>query len=163
MTNLLSLSRCSIFYWPVVLIKLFYYLLTYCGLLSCLFMWQPFYLYQDPHITNATQRSWSLNSYIVSASINNSHVSNLSNLTNYRVVVTLSHQTPTQVGNECIQFISKKKGFVFNFKTIISLFTARRQGTVCVLGFPEKWWVIIFDMFTVGFRWFKVLELHSTF
>uniref|UniRef100_A0A3B4T385 Uncharacterized protein n=1 Tax=Seriola dumerili TaxID=41447 RepID=A0A3B4T385_SERDU len=39
-----------------------------------------------------------LNSYIVSASINNSHVRNLKD----RVVVTLSHLTPKQVGNYCI-------------------------------------------------------------
>ncbi|XP_068182518.1 adhesion G-protein coupled receptor G6 [Antennarius striatus] len=46
---------------------------------------------QDPLITNATLSSWTLNSYIVSASINNSPISNLKE----RVVVTLRHQTPT--------------------------------------------------------------------
>ncbi|XP_032384533.1 adhesion G-protein coupled receptor G4 [Etheostoma spectabile] len=49
-------------------------------------------LFQDPHITNASQSSLTMNSYIVSASINNSHVSNLKE----RVVVTLRHQTPKQ-------------------------------------------------------------------
>ncbi|XP_035524672.1 adhesion G-protein coupled receptor G4 [Morone saxatilis] len=47
-------------------------------------------LFQDPLTTNTTQNSWRLNSCIVSASINNSHVSNLKD----RVVVTLRHQTP---------------------------------------------------------------------
>ncbi|TKS72207.1 G-protein coupled receptor G4 [Collichthys lucidus] len=47
-------------------------------------------LFQDPLITNTTQSSWKLNSFIVSASINNSNVSNLKD----RVVVTLNHQTP---------------------------------------------------------------------
>uniref|UniRef100_A0A3Q3NDQ4 Adhesion G protein-coupled receptor G4b n=1 Tax=Mastacembelus armatus TaxID=205130 RepID=A0A3Q3NDQ4_9TELE len=52
--------------------------------------------------------SWALNSYIVCASINNSHVSYLTD----RVVVTLSHQTLTQVRNysNAFWFISKKKG-----------------------------------------------------
>ncbi|XP_023277381.1 adhesion G-protein coupled receptor G4-like isoform X1 [Seriola lalandi dorsalis] len=49
-------------------------------------------LFQDPYTTNSTESSWTLNSYIVSASINNSHVSNLKD----RVVVTLSHLTPKQ-------------------------------------------------------------------
>ncbi|XP_070692870.1 adhesion G-protein coupled receptor G2-like [Pempheris klunzingeri] len=49
-------------------------------------------LFQDLHTTNATQSNWTLNSHIVSASINASHVSNLKD----RVVVTLSHQTPKQ-------------------------------------------------------------------
>ncbi|XP_068571143.1 adhesion G-protein coupled receptor G6 [Cebidichthys violaceus] len=49
-------------------------------------------LFQDPNITNATQSSWTLNSFVVSASINNSHISNLKD----RVVVTLRHRTPKQ-------------------------------------------------------------------
>ncbi|XP_038556127.1 adhesion G-protein coupled receptor G2 isoform X2 [Micropterus salmoides] len=49
-------------------------------------------LFQDPHITSVTQSSWTLNSYIVSANINHSHVSNLKD----RVAVTLGHQTPKQ-------------------------------------------------------------------
>ncbi|XP_037635374.1 adhesion G-protein coupled receptor G6 [Sebastes umbrosus] len=48
-------------------------------------------LFPEPH-SNATQSSWKLNSYIVSANINNSDVSNLRD----RVVVTLSHHTPKQ-------------------------------------------------------------------
>ncbi|XP_070770033.1 adhesion G-protein coupled receptor G6 [Enoplosus armatus] len=62
---------------------------------------------KDPQTNNATQSSWTLNSHIVSASINNSHVSNLKD----KVVVTLSHQTPKQVKNECIQFISGQGGW----------------------------------------------------
>lgn len=50
---------------------------------------------QDPLTTNATYSSWTLNSYIVSASINNSQVSNLKD----PVVVTLQHQKPKQVRN----------------------------------------------------------------
>ncbi|KAM3612761.1 uncharacterized protein V6R79_014067 [Siganus canaliculatus] len=49
-------------------------------------------LFQDPISTNATQSSWTLNSHIVSASINNSHVSNLKDL----VVVNLKHLSPKQ-------------------------------------------------------------------
>ncbi|XP_030251405.1 adhesion G-protein coupled receptor G4 isoform X2 [Sparus aurata] len=49
-------------------------------------------LFQDPLTTNATYSSWTLNSYIVSASINNSQVSNLKD----PVVVTLQHQKPKQ-------------------------------------------------------------------
>ncbi|KAM7417411.1 hypothetical protein PAMA_017186 [Pampus argenteus] len=45
-------------------------------------------LFQDPLTTNATHSSWTLNSYIVSASINNSYVSNLKE----PVVVTLRHK-----------------------------------------------------------------------
>ncbi|KAM7389251.1 hypothetical protein PAMP_023241 [Pampus punctatissimus] len=47
---------------------------------------------KDPLTTNATHSSWTLNSYIVSASINNSYVSNLKD----PVVVTLRHQKPKQ-------------------------------------------------------------------
>ncbi|XP_017263583.2 adhesion G-protein coupled receptor G4 [Kryptolebias marmoratus] len=47
-------------------------------------------LFQDPFIATATQNNWTLNSYIVSASINNSQVINLEK----RVVVTLSHANP---------------------------------------------------------------------
>ncbi|XP_059201699.1 adhesion G-protein coupled receptor G2-like [Centropristis striata] len=48
---------------------------------------------KDPETTNATHSKWTLNSFIVSASINNSkHVSNLKD----RVVVTLSNQKPKQ-------------------------------------------------------------------
>ncbi|KAM9356679.1 adhesion G-protein coupled receptor G6 [Symphorus nematophorus] len=47
---------------------------------------------EDPITSNATQSSLRLNSHIVSASINNSHVINLKD----RVVVTLRHQTPKQ-------------------------------------------------------------------
>ncbi|KAG7518985.1 adhesion G-protein coupled receptor G4-like isoform X1 [Solea senegalensis] len=49
-------------------------------------------LFQDPHITNVTQSSCTLNSYIVSASINNSHVIDLSN----PVLVTLRNNKPKQ-------------------------------------------------------------------
>ncbi|XP_069388135.1 adhesion G-protein coupled receptor G6 isoform X2 [Paralichthys olivaceus] len=47
-------------------------------------------LFQDT--TSATQSRWTLNSYIVSASINDTDVSNLSD----RVLVTLSHHKPKQ-------------------------------------------------------------------
>ncbi|KAJ0049941.1 hypothetical protein NL108_005256, partial [Boleophthalmus pectinirostris] len=49
-------------------------------------------LFQDPYLANSTTRERMLNSYIVSASINDSNVRNLSE----RVVVTLSHQKATQ-------------------------------------------------------------------
>lgn len=52
-----------------------------------------FDVYQDLNITNAKESNWTLNSYIVSASINKSHVSNLTD----PVVVTLSHLTAKQV------------------------------------------------------------------
>ncbi|TDH07474.1 hypothetical protein EPR50_G00106460 [Perca flavescens] len=65
-------------------------------------------LFQDPHITNAPQSSLTINSYIVSASINNSHVSNLKE----RVVVTLRHQTPKQPEDnvQCIFWDLQKNG-----------------------------------------------------
>ncbi|KAK5617370.1 hypothetical protein CRENBAI_006982 [Crenichthys baileyi] len=47
-------------------------------------------LFQDPQLTNERESNWTLNSYVVSASINNSKVINLKE----RVVVTLKHQTP---------------------------------------------------------------------
>ncbi|KAL3044649.1 hypothetical protein OYC64_013021 [Pagothenia borchgrevinki] len=53
-------------------------------------------LFQDPYTNNATQSSWKLNSFIVSASINNSMVRNLTD----RVVVTLSHQTAIKPGDK---------------------------------------------------------------
>ncbi|KAK5864619.1 hypothetical protein PBY51_015848 [Eleginops maclovinus] len=53
-------------------------------------------LFQDSFINNATQTSWKLNSYIVSASINNSVVRNLTD----RVVVTLSHHTAIKAGDK---------------------------------------------------------------
>ncbi|XP_067375708.1 adhesion G-protein coupled receptor G6 isoform X2 [Channa argus] len=53
-------------------------------------------LFQDPCTNNSTQSNWTLNSYIISASINNSHIRNLTD----RVVVTLRHQTPTQPGDK---------------------------------------------------------------
>ncbi|KAM4555690.1 adhesion G-protein coupled receptor G2 [Odontesthes bonariensis] len=52
-------------------------------------------LFKDPNITNVTQSSLTLNSYIVSASINNSRVINLED----RVVVTLKHKNPKQPGD----------------------------------------------------------------
>ncbi|XP_042348822.1 adhesion G-protein coupled receptor G6 [Plectropomus leopardus] len=65
-------------------------------------------LFQDPHITNATHSSWKLNSYIVSASINDSHVSNLTD----RVVVTLSHRTQKQPDDkvQCMFWDFQKNG-----------------------------------------------------
>uniref|UniRef100_A0A4W6EDU5 Adhesion G protein-coupled receptor G4a n=1 Tax=Lates calcarifer TaxID=8187 RepID=A0A4W6EDU5_LATCA len=51
-------------------------------------------LFQDPYM-NATQSNWTLNSFIVSASINNTHVFNLTD----RVVVTLTHQNPKLSGD----------------------------------------------------------------
>ncbi|XP_035506328.2 adhesion G-protein coupled receptor G4 isoform X1 [Scophthalmus maximus] len=53
-------------------------------------------LFQDPNTNSATQGGWTLNSYIVSASINNCHVSNLKE----RVVVTLNHQKLKQPEDE---------------------------------------------------------------
>nr|XP_015804819.2 adhesion G-protein coupled receptor G4 [Nothobranchius furzeri]XP_054595207.1 adhesion G-protein coupled receptor G4 [Nothobranchius furzeri] len=50
-------------------------------------------LFQDPLLANVTQRNWTLNSFVVSASINNSQVINLVK----PVVVTLSHQTPKKL------------------------------------------------------------------
>ncbi|XP_056295587.1 adhesion G-protein coupled receptor G4 isoform X2 [Pseudoliparis swirei] len=49
-------------------------------------------LFQDPRTTNATPIGWKMHSFVVSASINNSHISNLKD----GVVVTFSHQTPKQ-------------------------------------------------------------------
>ncbi|XP_044061882.1 adhesion G-protein coupled receptor G4 isoform X2 [Siniperca chuatsi] len=65
-------------------------------------------LFQDPQTTNATQSSWTLNSYIISASINKCHVSNLKD----RVVVTLSHQTPKQPEDkvQCMFWDFQKNG-----------------------------------------------------
>ncbi|KAE8285729.1 Adhesion G-protein coupled receptor G4 [Larimichthys crocea] len=65
-------------------------------------------LFQDPLITNTTQSSWKLNSFIVSASINNSNVSNLKD----RVVVTLNHQTPKrpQDNVQCVFWDFQKNG-----------------------------------------------------
>ncbi|KAK2848946.1 hypothetical protein Q5P01_008780 [Channa striata] len=53
-------------------------------------------LFQDPSTNNSAQSNSILNSYVISANINNSHVSNLTD----RVVVTLRHQTPTQPGDK---------------------------------------------------------------
>ncbi|MED6278870.1 hypothetical protein CHARACLAT_028456, partial [Characodon lateralis] len=47
-------------------------------------------LFQDLNLTNERESNWTLNSYVVSASINNSKVINLKE----RIVVTLKHQTP---------------------------------------------------------------------
>ncbi|XP_041653807.1 adhesion G-protein coupled receptor G4 [Cheilinus undulatus] len=47
-------------------------------------------LFQEPSINIGEEGIWELNSYIVSASVNGSHVSGLSD----KVVVTLKHQTP---------------------------------------------------------------------
>ncbi|XP_072251383.1 adhesion G-protein coupled receptor G6 [Leuresthes tenuis] len=65
-------------------------------------------LFKDPDITNATQSSLTLNSYIVSASINNSHVINLED----RVVVTLRHKNPKQPGDsvQCMFWDFQKHG-----------------------------------------------------
>ncbi|KAF3838601.1 hypothetical protein F7725_010369 [Dissostichus mawsoni] len=65
-------------------------------------------LFQDPYTNNATQSSWKLNSCIVSASINNSMVRNLTD----RVVVTLSHQTATKPGDkvQCMFWDFQKNG-----------------------------------------------------
>nr|XP_029133557.1 adhesion G-protein coupled receptor G4 isoform X8 [Labrus bergylta] len=49
-------------------------------------------LFQDPDLNNGAQSSLALNSYIVSASVNGSHVHNLKD----KVVVTLNHQKPKQ-------------------------------------------------------------------
>nr|XP_040029884.1 adhesion G-protein coupled receptor G4 [Gasterosteus aculeatus aculeatus] len=53
-------------------------------------------LFQDPNMTNSTQSSWTLNSFVVSASINNSRISNLKE----PVVVCLRHQTIKQPEDE---------------------------------------------------------------
>ncbi|KAI9514626.1 hypothetical protein NQZ68_031513 [Dissostichus eleginoides] len=65
-------------------------------------------LFQDPYTNNATQNSWKLNSCIVSASINNSMVRNLTD----RVVVTLRHQTDTKPGDkvQCMFWDFQKNG-----------------------------------------------------
>ncbi|KAM9741730.1 adhesion G-protein coupled receptor G6 isoform 2-T2 [Menidia menidia] len=52
-------------------------------------------LFKDPYIDNATQGNLTLNSYIVSASINNSHVIDLED----PVVVILKHKNPKQPGD----------------------------------------------------------------
>ncbi|KAM6999760.1 adhesion G-protein coupled receptor G6 isoform 2-T2 [Tautogolabrus adspersus] len=49
-------------------------------------------LFQDPDLNNGAQSSLALNSYIVSASVNGSHVHNLKD----KIVVTLNHQKPKQ-------------------------------------------------------------------
>ncbi|XP_034545192.1 adhesion G-protein coupled receptor G4 isoform X2 [Notolabrus celidotus] len=49
-------------------------------------------LFQDPDINNETESTTALNSYIVSASVNSSHISNLKD----PVVVTLNHQRAKQ-------------------------------------------------------------------
>lgn len=59
-------------------------------------MCRPFYFKQDLDINNA-QSNWTLNSYVVSASINDSKIMNLED----RVVVTFSHQIPKKVTNKC--------------------------------------------------------------
>ncbi|XP_055368222.1 adhesion G-protein coupled receptor G4 [Betta splendens] len=53
-------------------------------------------LFQDPDTTDSTQGNWTLNSYIISASINNSIVRDLTD----PVVVTLRHQRPIQPGDK---------------------------------------------------------------
>ncbi|XP_039976498.1 adhesion G-protein coupled receptor G2 [Xiphias gladius] len=65
-------------------------------------------LFQEPYTSSTTQSNWTLNSYIVSANINNSHVSNLKD----RVVVTLSHQTPKRPEDnvQCMFWDFQKNG-----------------------------------------------------
>ncbi|KAM6924195.1 adhesion G-protein coupled receptor G6-like [Xenentodon cancila] len=65
-------------------------------------------LFQDPSIANATQSSWSLNSYVISASINNSVVMNLGD----PVVVILSHHNPKQPEDkvQCMFWDFQKNG-----------------------------------------------------
>ncbi|XP_035983368.1 adhesion G-protein coupled receptor G4 isoform X2 [Fundulus heteroclitus] len=53
-------------------------------------------LFQDPYLTNETERNWTLNSHVVSASVNRSQVINLKE----RVVVTFTHLTPTNPENK---------------------------------------------------------------
>lgn len=65
-------------------------------------------LFQEPHTVNATQVNWTLNSYIVSASINNSHVYNLKD----QVVVNFRHQQPKKPDEEvqCVFWDFQKNG-----------------------------------------------------
>ncbi|XP_061581599.1 adhesion G-protein coupled receptor G4 [Cololabis saira] len=65
-------------------------------------------LFQDPGIANATHSSWSLNSYVISASINNSVVMNLGD----PVVVTLNHHNPKQPEDkvQCMFWDFKRNG-----------------------------------------------------
>ncbi|XP_015237430.1 PREDICTED: adhesion G-protein coupled receptor G4 [Cyprinodon variegatus] len=53
-------------------------------------------LFQDPYLNNETTRNMTLNSFVVSASVNNSQVINLKE----RVVVTLKHKTPKMTEDE---------------------------------------------------------------
>ncbi|XP_071772292.2 adhesion G protein-coupled receptor G4a [Centroberyx gerrardi] len=66
-------------------------------------------LFKDPDTTITTEGNWTLNTYIVSASINNSHVSNLKH---QRVVVTLSHQNPKEQKDkvQCVFWDFQKNG-----------------------------------------------------
>ncbi|XP_037531445.1 adhesion G-protein coupled receptor G2 [Nematolebias whitei] len=70
-------------------------------------------LFQDSFIVNATQRNWTLNSCIVSASINNSQVINLEK----RVVVTLNHANPKQPEDkvQCMFWDFQKYGCITDF------------------------------------------------
>ncbi|XP_030595973.1 adhesion G-protein coupled receptor G2 [Archocentrus centrarchus] len=65
-------------------------------------------LFQDVDINNASQSNWTLNSYIVSASINDSHVINLKD----RVVVTFSHHNPKKPRDkvQCMFWDFQKNG-----------------------------------------------------
>ncbi|XP_071314384.1 adhesion G-protein coupled receptor G6 [Trachinotus anak] len=65
-------------------------------------------LFQDHDTTNTTESSLTLNSFIVSASVNNTHVSNLKD----RVVVTLSHLKPKQPKDkvQCMFWDFQKNG-----------------------------------------------------
>ncbi|XP_076595857.1 adhesion G protein-coupled receptor G4a [Chaetodon auriga] len=65
-------------------------------------------LFQDPRTNNTTQSTWTLNSHIISASINNSHVSNLKGV----VVLTLNHQTPKRPKDkvQCVFWDFQKNG-----------------------------------------------------
>uniref|UniRef100_A0A672YPL4 Adhesion G protein-coupled receptor G4b n=1 Tax=Sphaeramia orbicularis TaxID=375764 RepID=A0A672YPL4_9TELE len=65
-------------------------------------------LFQEPPTVNATEGNWTLNSYIVSASINNSHVSNLKD----QVVVNFRHQQPKKPDNkvQCVFWDFQKNG-----------------------------------------------------
>ncbi|KAK9518261.1 hypothetical protein VZT92_023572 [Zoarces viviparus] len=65
-------------------------------------------LFQDPQTTNATQSSCTLNSFVVSACINNSRINNLKD----GVVVTLHHRTPKQPEDKvrCVFWDFQKHG-----------------------------------------------------
>ncbi|XP_034037909.1 adhesion G-protein coupled receptor G4 [Thalassophryne amazonica] len=65
-------------------------------------------LFKDRQSTNTSQCNWTVNSYIVSASINNSYVINLKD----RVVVTLSHQKPKKPDDKvrCMFWDFQKNG-----------------------------------------------------